>query len=192
MNNPQNPNELKDLEKLPSEIEPPVAIEDRLVGVLKREGLIEVSRPREWSPWLMAAACLLAALIGWTARGSQPTPTGAAAGGSDFLILLSEPEPLQTSKPMAERVAEYGAWAGGLAGENRLLAAGHLTPESMRLPSIRSRESGESSELGLGTLTGFFVIRADDLVQAGKIAESSPHIGYGGEVAVRAIAPPGT
>jgi hypothetical protein len=192
MNNPQNPDELRELENLPNEIEPPAALEERLVGQLKREGLIEASSSKGMSPWLMAAACLVAALIGWTARGFQPAAAGVGAEGSSFLILLSEPEPLQTSKPMAELVAEYGAWAGGLAEENRLVAAGHLTPERMRLASIRSPSSEEPSQLDLDTLTGFFVVRADDLAQAAKIAESSPHIGYGGEIAVRAIAAPGT
>lgn len=192
MNNPQNPDELRELEKLPSEVEPPAALEEKLVGVLKREGLIEAPPAKGLSPWLMAAACLVAALIGWTARGFQPAATGAVAEGASFLILLSEPEPLQTSKPMAELVAEYGAWAGGLAEENRLLAAGHLTPERMRLSSIRRPSPGELSELDLDTLTGFFVVRADSLAQAAKIAETSPHIGYGGEIAVRAIAPPGS
>ena len=192
MNNPQNPDELRELEKLPNEIEPPAALEERLVGVLKREGLIEVSGSKGLSPWLMAAACLVAALIGWTARGFQPAAAGEGAEESSFLILLSEPEPLQTSKPMVELVAEYGAWAGGLAEENRLLAAGHLTPERMSLASSSRPSSREPSELNLGTLTGFFVVRAEDLAQAAKIAESSPHIGYGGEIAVRAIAAPGT
>jgi len=186
MNESNYQGRVPELEKLPVEIEPPAALEESVVGVLKREGLIGATRSRGRSPWFLLAACLVATVLGWTARGlvSSAGSNRAAAPGQ-FLILLAEPEPLQTSKSMEELVSEYSAWAGKLAAENRLVAAGHLVGDGSRLPAGDGGAAGSTARLSLDSLSGFFLVRADSLEQATAIAASSPHVGYGGKIVVR-------
>lgn len=188
MKDSSDPGRLPDLDKLPLETQPPAELQQRVLSTLRSEGLIESRAPRPSSRWLAAAACLAAMLLGWTTRGLVPEsgPDRLAAGG-DFLILLAEPEPLRTSKSMDALVAEYSAWARQLASEERLVTAGHLVGESTRLEPEWVREATPSSAVPLDSLTGFFVVRAEDLEHASEIAATSPHVGYGGRIAVRSI-----
>ena len=188
MNDSSDPGRLPDLDKLPLETQPPAELQHRVLGTLRSEGLIGRSPSRPASRWLAAAACLAAMLLGWTARGLvlDAGPDRLATSG-DYLILLAEPEPLRTSKSMDALVAEYSAWARQLASEERLVTAGHLVGESTRLEPEWVAEAAPDSAVPLDSLTGFFVVRAEDLEHASEIAATSPHVGYGGRIAVRSI-----
>lgn len=171
------------LRGLPRETSPPAELEERVTSALRSRGLVRSAgsdprRRRESHRWGMAAAaCLVGLLAGWAARGVYAAPEAGvpAAKGNHFLLLLSEPHGLDTSKTLPELVAEYRAWAGGLAAEGRLLAAERLTGE-------RADLGGASSEAG--DATGFFLVVADDLEAARDIAATCPHLRYGGEVTV--------
>lgn len=177
------PEELKDL---PPAINPPPELEDRVVGALRREGLVGDRRPRRGNRWLVAAACLLAAVGGWMARGMVTQPeagseVAALAEGRDYLLLLTEPTPLATDQPEEELVAEYRDWALGLAEQGRLVAAAKLDDES------GGRYLGETPAVPVGTVSGYFVIRGTSLEEVTALAAGSPHRRYGGEIAVREI-----
>jgi len=177
------PEELRDL---PQAIDPPPELEDRVVGALRREGLVGGHRSPRGNPWLVAAACLLAAVGGWMARGLVATPEGgpetvALAEGHDYLLLLTEPTPLATDRPESELVAEYRDWAIGLAEQGKLVAAAKLDDES------DGRYLGETAAVPVGTVSGYFVIRGTSLEEVTALAAGSPHRRYGGEIAVREI-----
>lgn len=182
MNRDDLPEELK---RLPPAIDPPPELEEKVVGALRREGLVGGGRraPRHgW--WWAAAACLVAAVAGWTVRGVVDAPGGDAAAlaeGQDYLLLLTEPRPLATEKPESALVAEYRDWATGLAEEGKLVAAGKLDEEE------NGRYLGETTAAAVGTVSGYFVVRGGSLEEAVTLAASSPHRRYGGEIAVRRI-----
>ena len=110
----------------------------------------------------------------------------------DFILLLHRlPSAPPAPDAMAAIVKEYGGWAERLRGEGRLKGGQKLTNDAGR--SMRTAAGGrvvvtdgpyaESKEL----LGGFFVVAAKDYDEACRVAESCPHLGYGGRIEVRQI-----
>ena len=194
MNRPSEPEELRELENLPRTVEPPSELEDRVVVALESRGLIRQPSRGGVPRWWVAAACVVAAFVGWTARGVVSTPsdvapeTGGVAPSGSYLILLTEPEPLRTTKPMTALVEEYSRWAGELIAENRLVSAGRLSGDNRLLSAHTVSRLGPEMEGNLGPATGFFIVRASNLEEAVGIAQTCPHIDYGGKITVRSIA----
>jgi hypothetical protein len=171
------------LQPTPLEAQPPAELERRVVAELRRRGLIRGAAP-ERRRWALAAALALAFALGLVA-GARFLPGGAASADSraaqSYLLLLYEPRPLDRAG--VDLVAEYSAWAGGLAKRGQLVVAEKLSGEERRLPE---RES--TAVRGDGP-TGFFLIRAANLDEALAIARGCPHLAHGGELALRPIDP---
>lgn len=191
MNRPDAPD---DLAGLPRALDPPGDLEERVFTALRERRLVRRERPaRALSRWGLAAACLLAALFGWTARGLVQAPVlgpierppgaqGTTAAGREYLLLLLEPLPLRTSRPLDSLIAEYRAWAEELVAQGRLVAAGRLESGGRYLPA-----SGRSGAPGVAAASGFFVVRAAGLAEAERVAATCPHLRYGGEISVREL-----
>ncbi|MEM7051708.1 MAG: YciI family protein [Acidobacteriota bacterium] len=169
-----------DLE-LPSRLEPPAALEERVVSALRQRGLVRPAPRRPRVPWLLAA-CLLAALGGWWGRSLVETSTPPRAAGDHYLLLLTEPRPLATDKPMPELVAEYAAWGAELAEEGKIIAAARLRPGGEHLKPPASPTGEEIAQV-----TGYFILIAPDLETARAIAATCPHLAYDGEISVRRL-----
>ena len=110
----------------------------------------------------------------------------------DFILLLHQlPGPPVPPEAMATAVKEYGGWGERLRGEGRLKAGQKLTNDAGR--NMRNAAGGrvvvtdgpyaESKEL----LGGFFVVTAKDYDEACQVAESCPHLRYGGRIEIRQI-----
>jgi hypothetical protein len=169
------------LDALPREIEPPADLERRVVAALRRGGHLapRARAPRAWMATAAAAAIFAAGvLVGRTAPDPAPEPP---AGLAQFLLLLYEPTPLAVADDR-DLVAEYGAWARGLARQGRLASAEKLAEASVRLPE-RAATAAEVEP------TGFFVVRAASLDEALEIARGCPHLAHGGEIRVRPVDP---
>ena len=108
--------------------------------------------------------------------------TRSARAGDDYLVLLTEPRPLSTDKPVETLVAEYSRWAGQFASEGRLLGAGRLDD--------RRVYQGQSRSVPVGSVSGYFIIRAASLEELADSVARSPHRSYGGEVEIRPIVRP--
>ena len=167
-----------------------------IVTELRRRELIGSGAGTARSSWrprfAMAAGVLIAALGGWVARGVVEATPLPSATGREYLLLLTEPEGLDTDKSMSELVGEYRDWAGGLAADGRLVAARHLDRGSQDL--VRG-ESGrvEVSPTPVPTeATGFFLIRADSLDEARGLVADCPHLSYGGKISLSEVARKGT
>jgi hypothetical protein len=111
---------------------------------------------------------------------------------SDFVLLLHRlPGPPPLPEAMATMIKDYGGWADRLRGEGRLKGGQKLTNDAGRV--MRSGGGGrvvvtdgpyaESKEL----LGGFFVVTAKDYDEACRLAESCPHLRYGGRIEIRQI-----
>jgi len=155
------------------EIEPPSALEDRVVTALRDRGCLAPSRRWSSARVLAAAAAALVLFLSGYAVGGSTTPTPAAEDGSPrFLLLLHEtPATATTGVPEPQLVEEYRQWARGVS------AAG--TPIQ-----------GEKLKDAPGeTLSGFFIVAAPTREAADAIAASCPHTRYGGRIEVREIDP---
>jgi len=180
--------ELTELDALSPEMEPSPEVEERLVGALRKRGLLADSPLRPISAWWqLAAVVLIAATVGWVGRGLIEPPGLQPTTGREFLLILSEPEALRTTKPEAELVEEYRGWAsklsrqGGLVHSGKLVSGGHLLTSSVetRQPLV--------TDGGLDTVTGYFQVRAGSWDEALELARTCPHLAYGGEISVRML-----
>jgi hypothetical protein len=189
MKPPENHDLEARLGELPREIRPRPELEERVVAKLRERGLIGHVLSRR-SPWrLAAAACLVGLLAGWLAHGLAartpvPLPTPESSG-ERFLLLLSEPTPLATSKPASSLVAEYAAWARRLAAEGRLVAAERLLDGGRSLPPSAPELPSPG---GADPVTGFFLVNAAGWDEALALASTCPHLAYGGRITVRQVA----
>jgi len=174
--------------ELPAEAPVPAGLEDRVVEALRKRGLVAppTVRPRASSPRLArlaAAAALFAAGMGagvFAARvGSSPPPEGSL-----YLLLLYPGAAYAEGGPADEaaRAAEYGAWAGSLRREGRLVEAERLKAGAQVIEGGSGAESSEGPQ-------GFFLVRARDPAQAQAIARACPHLRHGGRVALQAVDP---
>ncbi|MGE5279032.1 MAG: YciI family protein [Acidobacteriota bacterium] len=172
---------------LPRESPAPAAVEEGVVSALRARGVIRPNRGRSSRrAWLAAAAAgLLAAgfLIG---RGFPPRRPPGSASPRFVLFLLRGAESVpQRPEEEAARVAEYRAWARGLAGAGRLVTGEKLEDRGERIGAPSSAAGPEGEE----EIRGFFVISAFDFEDALAVARGCPHLRHGGRILVRPIAP---
>jgi hypothetical protein len=145
----------------------------------------------------VAAGLALFATGALVGRGSRaaPGPENAATEVSpsaalprvlpQFLVVLEEPASFQPDRALVDLVREYGAWAGELGREGRLVAAEELDGWSAVLPAD---DAPGAPEGGAATaMTGFFLVRAEDREAAVALARTHPHLGYGGRVVVLGV-----
>lgn len=200
--NHHDPDELSETERhameaLPRRLAPPTVLEERTVRALLDRGLVRGSGARPLRPRLslaalggLAAVLALGVAIGWWS--TRPAPS--RAGGEQFLLLLYEDESFRhaaTEQQARSVVREYGQWAQALLEEGRLVVAEKLAQDGRLVaPSPNELHVAPGvSRAPEGTIAGFFVITARDYDDAVVVASRSPHLGYGGRIAVRRIEP---
>ena len=204
--------ERRAMESLDRKRQPSSGLEDKVVAALKSEGLIRSSNPG--SGWLKSASLLAASvamlMVGYLiGRAGAPESISSipsrTTDASKFMLLLyeteddhlrSDPEKLKdkslvkvTEEKLKEQSGEYRAWGNGL-GEKGILAAGEplkiggrmLRPEGNGVVQAASHPVPDDLILG-----GYFMIYADTLEEAVKIAEESPHLRFDGTIIVRQI-----
>ena len=165
------------LGRLAQNVDPPAEAYPALVRRLRERGLIG-HRPR-YAGWLLTAAGMTAAAV--LALALLPAP----GRDREYLLLLDEPAGYQaavTPDEQRARVREYAAWAGLLSEENHLVTAGELESGGTIVSSRRTAPLAPAA-----SPTGYFLIRARSPEEAERLARSSPHLKYGGEVVVRPV-----
>lgn len=165
--------ELRDLK---GDVAPSAALRGRLVGELAARGLL---RRRSRAPWrdLAAAAAVVLALAAGYTLGKRTVVATEAPTQADFALMLYESRAYQPAARPGERTAEYGRWARAQGG---LVVFGAELDSEERSLGAAGGDVGEA-------LTGFFLIRAASWEEAIMAAERSPHVRYGGRVAVRRL-----
>jgi hypothetical protein len=167
-------------------VEPPAALEERVVGTLRARGLLRAGAavPRRasarWLAWPVALAAGVLLFIGGFAMGRRPAPSSLTGMTQYTLLLYEGPEFNTSGATEPELVKEYSAWAGELAGRGRLVSGEKLGSEHWTLGADRATHPAP---------TGFFIIAARDQGEALAIARTCPHLRYGGTVSVRPIEP---
>lgn len=198
LKNGLTPEEQAALKALPREAAPPAHLEEKIAGALRRKGLLaggEKVHPFRLG-WLQlagasAALLLLGFLAGlWWQSGTVP-PAGQTKTLPRFLLVLSNPpETFQSEIPSEKLRREYTAWAQDLARRGLFLAGEELGQDGRLLHPNQENEASALVETLADadrTISGYFVIRAASYEEAVKIAQTCPHLGYGGAIEVRAI-----
>jgi hypothetical protein len=168
---------------------PPPELEAATVAALRSRGLFDgrrSGRPRR--TLLQAAAIAAAVLVGvWIGetRTSRPAPTGPR-----FLLLLYEDATFQTTDGAGNvaREAEYTAWIRKLAKAGHGLDGEKLDWGGAELQANRPASTLKASQTS-DQAHGYFIIAAADAQAALAIAETCPHLKYGGRIEMRAISP---
>jgi hypothetical protein len=181
------------LRALEREAPPPPGLKGRLARSLKERGLL---REKQWPVSRRAAQAIGAvavALMLFTAGvaiGRHPRAL-ATDTRSSYLLMLYEGGDFRRDRPEAELIAEYSAWAASLRARGILERGEKLDTGTRLLSKAPQGEQVQSGEVvsSLGVLTGFFIIRAADDVEATAVARTCPHLGHGGRIAVRRVLP---
>ena len=112
---------------------------------------------------------------------------------ANYMLFLhrnsSRPAPRSPDEMMAMTKA-YMGWADRMRAEGRLKGGDKLTddPGKVMRPgdgqvTVTDGPYAESKEI----LAGYFMISAKDYDDACHVAESCPHLGYGGRIEVRQV-----
>ncbi len=147
--------------KLPLEIQPDFALEQRVVSTLVAAGLVR--RRRVWPVWAAAAAAMIVLAYGVTTFSSKHP----LAQGQTYVVLLYEDSTYRPTPPGhdAERVAVVARWADSLDAVGKLDRAGRVR--------------------GPGEIGGLFIVRAADDADAARIAAACPFTKWGGHIEVK-------
>lgn len=185
------------LNGLARELEPPPALEDRVVDALWREKLLSgggsAFRHRHVRSALAIAAAAAIFFFGWLAGRSGPAPAGEVPSMPQFVLLLYNDPEIRELGPeeMANRVAEYSGWARSLHEAGALVSAEKLQMTG-RLVGRSDGALHVTEDLPVGSagiLTGLFLVRAQDYAGALRLAGGSPHLRYGGRISIRRVDP---
>lgn len=174
---------------------PSATLEDRVVDELKARQLIK-SKPAGAANMKMqyainAAIAVVAVAIGLVLGQRFDAAPGPAAEvtGHQYVMLLYEDETYDAPAPgkMEERIGEYSQWAREVAATGKYVTGKKLTDDSLLLLPDGTR-SNVTPAAEQGVLEGYFIITATDIEEAASIAESCPHLRYGGAVSLRRLA----
>ena len=142
---------------------------------------------RSLAPSLRAAAMVALLLVGGTAgylvRGGAAQQAAPLTQGSTYLLLVrgSVPNVIEG----ANVVGEYAAWAESLARAGRLVEGRKLTDEPGRwVAQPAAREIRTRSDV-----SGYFLVSASNYEEIVQLAQSSPHVRYGGTFEIREVDP---
>src|ERR1041384_1838632 len=177
--NPLSPELRQRLAGMRQQVEPlPAGLEDRLVERWRREGFFSGHRFRMRQLAVAIAAAIL------FAAGFLAGRVGAKASAPEFnyVLLLQEGASYQRASQDSEtrrRVAEYREWASTLRSHG-------VDISGLKLQD-RAAGFGEANPASLVELAGLFMVKARNMEEAQHIAETCPHIRYGGGVVIRPI-----
>lgn len=198
------PADMGDPESLPIEIEPPKALEDRVVNALLDRGLIRANRgsSRHSVGWravrasLAAATCValvaVGVLIGRSSitdtTSSIATLTGAESNLYALLLFETPGYDRPTATEAMQRYGEYSQWIAYARERDQFVTGEDLEVEEGWLLAPAENDVTVSEVVtvdGSVPLSGVLFIRAEKVEEAIEIAKVLPHIRHGGSVIVQ-------
>jgi hypothetical protein len=166
-------------------IHPPAELRDRVRASLPAMGRREAPSIRRGLAGWGAAVGLLAAgfVLGVLLGGRAPRATSATASPGQYVVLLYGDAPDDTGAVHVEREREYGRWASALGSGVRWVGGSELHDVVARLGPATP-----ASDASTERLAGYFIIEAPSRERATEVAETCPHLKYGGRVVVMTVA----
>ena len=185
--------EARALRELPRELAPRPELEERVVAALAGRGLVRVPRGGRGrigrAAAAVAAGLLLMAAGVWIGRALPQgrARTIAPDASPRFVLFLLRGQESDRPEEEGARVAEYRAWARGLAASGRSVSGEKLDDREERLgaPGAPVAAAAVAPE---EEIRGYFVISAASLDDALAVARACPHLRHGGKIVVRPIA----
>jgi hypothetical protein len=111
----------------------------------------------------------------------------------DYIFLLNRaqgPAPAFSPDRLSAVTKDYLGWGERMRAEGRLRAGEKLTDDAGRVMTadagrvrVTDGPYAETKEM----LAGFYIVTAADYPEACQIAESCPHLKYGGRIEIRQI-----
>lgn len=185
----------------------PASLRTGTLEAARRRGLVGGTQMKFRTLWLSAAAIALfvagygiggrsAGRAEETMNSTQPKTTAETTvptgGGAQYAFLLFENDAYQApagEAAMKERVGEYSGWARGIAETGRFITGEKLSDEGRwcRIDGGALSVGVPAADPGRGVLAGYFVVGAKSFDEALTLANSCPHLKYGGSVEIRRI-----
>ena len=170
------------------EVQLPSDLEDIIVNRLESENMLNKTQKEfTMKNWIYTVAASIAFLaIGYFLaplnKNEIETTTNTETASSDFTqyaILLFEDDSFWGDDQ--KLVIEYSEWGRDWGQKGKIVGGEKL--------SYISKWYGEDFEdpTSPGTLSGFFIIQAEDYEEALAITETHPHTAYGGRIELREI-----
>ena len=167
--------EKKVFDDLPKEADLNPALRKKIINKLKSDGMIYPDRVnKNWQLWTASmAASILFFITGFlVGKKSLNEKINPAFG---YAILLYEDEQFIKGEPLA-RATEYRDWMLSVSSQGFYIKGQELSEESSVI-----NLSGSDGRV----LSGYFLMEANSLEEAVGLAETIPHVKYGGGVEVK-------
>jgi hypothetical protein len=185
------------------DVPPPVGAEARIQSALHARGAIRRgANAMRYLPRIAAGLAVVSAAFAggfFTGQGErpmpEPTPTPAAAPAeaaadtrNQYMLFVRESDAVFADGRTSEQlVKEYGAWARDLGMRGALIDGWKLTDDGRMVDPSSGTVRTSDFAVAAGELGGLFIIRANSYDEAVAIAETCPHVRYGGRMEVRAV-----
>lgn len=157
---------------------PPADLERRTLAAVRAAGGLRQPSGRRW----LAAAAAAVIFIAGVGAGRMWTPTQTDVTGQPRYLLLLAGDTLPEVN-LGDRSREYGEWARSVSRNGVYIRGAELAPMA-RLIGVAA-ESSLGRELA--TVGGYFIVEAGTEAEAVRLAESCPHVKYGGAIQVRKL-----
>jgi hypothetical protein len=168
--------------------EPPAWLEDRVVAALQQQGLLHPERPRRTVrvQWLATATLCAVLFAAGFLLGKAQHPAPAEPAGDRFVLFVDRLNDAFESDPKqeAQLVQEYAEWARKERAAGHLLVGEKLDDEAVELSGTSEVGKAPASTRAV---SGYFVIVAQNLDGAIRIARTCPHLQHGGRIVIRPI-----
>lgn len=171
----------------------PRELEERTIRALSDRGLIRAKGGILMKLSLAAGALavlVLAFAAGVTvSKKDQPATTASADKQYMLLLYMNATDHPESGAEMSEAryaaiVDEYRQWGVRMGEQGRLVGAEKLKDDAFVLLGHGQEHEGLTNQRVLG---GYFLIRAKSLAHARELAQTHPHLKYGGEIEIRPL-----
>lgn len=158
---------------------PPQTLENQVVNQLISQGLV---KPRTTSRLLRTwgisiAASIIFFVAGYYVHAFSSTSARNYLADFNYMLLLHEDSQFITGDPQ-QRFQEYAQWMGGIYEKGMQIDGQELARKAHNVQTQASKKS---------YTTGYFLLKAATLQQAKEVAQSCPHVKYGGDIEIKPI-----
>ncbi len=161
---------------------PPGHIEKNIVAQLEKEGLIKKINTMNYLKWAASiAASVLLFIGGMFYEQSKANTMVEIEPTKGYMLLLHEDTNFTPGDPMA-MFEEYKTWMENTFSRGVKITGQELKPEATLVKGETQQAFDAQAET---KTTGYFIVEANSLEEAIRVAKENPHIKYGGSVEVK-------
>lgn len=165
----------------------PSDLQNKVTKELVKNNLINKKPPYRLYYSLLILLCVLAFAGGFLVKnfsGENKKTAAVQPAKNKYMLILQNPENFITE---GNHATEYGSWMHSLI-ENGFIAEGNeLEDEGMQLIKNQQGIIAQTPEGKTNTVSGYFIISADNESKVMEIVRSCPHLKYNGRVILKKI-----